>query len=410
MKMRDVAIISAVSFALLLLLEAACYLVYSSRFGFHMPTYFGGAPLFSGQVSDAFDFDPLTLYSHKELPRTKDLFAKYKLTVPLKGKEIRVFIVGGSTVANERKPPGDRISDHIQNRLNKRYGNVRVYNFGVPSYISYNELTLIFSKLIYLQPDLIIVYNGANDAHYASVADQKHWAPNTTELSKNWHIRFEKDLNKQLSVRERLSYLIRGVSYTLALLYQFKMDIQQVKTYTDESLTAEEVSAKLSVGRDEQCLKQSLNAQFKEMYHDSFFANKATFNSTAIDAYFNNTTAIKDLLARNKIAFLHVLQPVAISKKILFPCERSSIEMNNKKFENYSLVFLETYNAMRERLKKLPDSRSQRFKRLDLSRFTDDRKEYLYDDIVHAYSKGILTKIVGTKIGDTVIEYGFLDQ
>ena len=161
-----------------LVLELSAAAIYIHRNGYSRPPLFGGPPLKTQPYFDAFEFDPITVYAHADTPLTEDLWAKPEISLPPRRPgEYRIFVVGGSTVAEVRKPPGDRLADHLQAGLQAQGIAARVFNFGVPSYTSYNELELVVGKLVYLKPNMIIAYDGANDAFYGSTLGAD-WRPN----------------------------------------------------------------------------------------------------------------------------------------------------------------------------------------------------------------------------------------
>jgi hypothetical protein len=82
--------------------------------------------------------------------------------------EVRIFVLGGSTVI------GGRIEAHLQaNGLPQ----ARVYNFGVLSFVSGQELSLLVHRLIDLKPDLVIAYDGGNDVYGPWVYDPRPGYP-----------------------------------------------------------------------------------------------------------------------------------------------------------------------------------------------------------------------------------------
>jgi lysophospholipase L1-like esterase len=84
-----------------------------------------------------------------------------EILVPKPADEFRVFVLGGSTVVGG-KPLA--IPDLIEARLQaKGLPRARVYNFGVVGFVSGQELALLVHRLIDLQPDLVIAYDGGND-------------------------------------------------------------------------------------------------------------------------------------------------------------------------------------------------------------------------------------------------------
>ncbi len=86
-------------------------------------------------------------------------------TIEKNKDEYRIIMLGGSTVflgsPLEKSLPGQLES--IFNEAGLR--SVRVYNWGLVSGVSGQELSTIAHRAIDFDPDLIIVYNGANDSN-----------------------------------------------------------------------------------------------------------------------------------------------------------------------------------------------------------------------------------------------------
>ena len=87
------------------------------------------------------------------------------ITIPKPANELRVFVLGGSTVLMG-SPLSNTIPGVIETNL--RAGGLdraRVYNFGVVSFVSAQELSLLVHRLVALEPDLVIAYDGGNDLY-----------------------------------------------------------------------------------------------------------------------------------------------------------------------------------------------------------------------------------------------------
>lgn len=82
-----------------------------------------------------------------------------------KGNEIRIIMLGGSTTFNGM-PLSKSIAGQLELLFHRDgYNNVKVYNWGVVSSVSGQELTLLLHTVSEYDPDLVIVYDGGNDAH-----------------------------------------------------------------------------------------------------------------------------------------------------------------------------------------------------------------------------------------------------
>jgi len=91
------------------------------------------------------------------------MFSKmnYGTKEPPKAKgELRIFMLGGSTVAYGNPP----LPVYVEEEL-KRHGfhHVRVLNYGVISQNSSQELAHLVYHVLDSEPDMVIFYDGGND-------------------------------------------------------------------------------------------------------------------------------------------------------------------------------------------------------------------------------------------------------
>jgi len=84
----------------------------------------------------------------------------------------RIMMIGGSALFGAGMSMDD---ETIPNQLNKiiheTHSNVEVINAGIPGITSFQELYHIKNKLINFNPDMIIIYDGANDVTYKMITD-----------------------------------------------------------------------------------------------------------------------------------------------------------------------------------------------------------------------------------------------
>jgi lysophospholipase L1-like esterase len=79
--------------------------------------------------------------------------------------ELRIFVLGGSTVF-QGAPLAKTIPGQIESELLDRgFSRARVYNFGIVSAVSGQELALLTHLLVDYAPDVVISYGGGNDMH-----------------------------------------------------------------------------------------------------------------------------------------------------------------------------------------------------------------------------------------------------
>lgn len=81
----------------------------------------------------------------------------------------RVIVIGGSTVWGVGSAtPDENLPARLLKGLREKYPKVKfeVINAGVSGYSSRNEFLYLLSELVYYSPDLVIVYDGWNDASF----------------------------------------------------------------------------------------------------------------------------------------------------------------------------------------------------------------------------------------------------
>jgi lysophospholipase L1-like esterase len=83
----------------------------------------------------------------------------------------RIVLLGGSSAAGATATGNARtIAARLEALLNQaEEGAFQVLNFGVGGNYSYGELMKLVTEVAYLQPDVIIMFDGFNDAHYANL-------------------------------------------------------------------------------------------------------------------------------------------------------------------------------------------------------------------------------------------------
>lgn len=82
------------------------------------------------------------------------------------GADVRIFVLGGSTVRGTPHPPEKSIPALVERRLERRHPReFNVVNAGVSGWFSVNETAFLTQEILpFFQPDAVIVLDGANDA------------------------------------------------------------------------------------------------------------------------------------------------------------------------------------------------------------------------------------------------------
>jgi hypothetical protein len=125
------------------------------------------------KVHHSLEFDPITkqFFPNQDLGNVKinNLgFRGNDISIEKPTDTYRIFVIGGSTTFGVVVDNDETIPTYLQNYFNNidsKY-KIEVINAGVNSGWSFNEVTQINNKIISLNPDLLIIYDGWNDVEH----------------------------------------------------------------------------------------------------------------------------------------------------------------------------------------------------------------------------------------------------
>jgi|LWDU01.1.fsa_nt_gi lysophospholipase L1-like esterase len=81
--------------------------------------------------------------------------------------DYRIIVIGGSTVFGAGVGTDNNTFPYeLNNKFKEKFNNVEVINAGISSLTSFEELYHFKEKLIQLEPNLVIIYDGWNDVGY----------------------------------------------------------------------------------------------------------------------------------------------------------------------------------------------------------------------------------------------------
>jgi hypothetical protein len=251
---------------------------------------------------------------------------------------------------------------------------------------------LLAGKLTGLNPDMVIAYDGVNDAHYSALVPDGLWRPNFTDTAEGYRRRFTSDINLQQSVRDRLVSLLQGASYTMFYASELAggRSIRNIRSTDD--LSPDEYSRWYASLREKAC---SASVAGAAPYPG--LADMARARVEGAIGYARNIATMQAASEAAGAIFVHVLQPTALNKKHLFPCESFSLRWNEAAYHDFKHEMSKQYALLGQETTVLA-KRQHGGIYLDLSHATDDIDEYLYDDWHHAFPTGHLTEIVGDLI------------
>lgn len=249
--------------------------------------------------------------------------------------EIRIFIIGGSTVFGWGVNQTDSIPSLIQNRLKATSAKkVRIINAGIPWYASWHEAALVFFKISEMNPDWIISVDALNDTAQGI-------APNWEPISHGFldpptKVAFER-LHAQADSRSFLSDFL---------------SLSQTYTYISSKLRAREGIA-------------------KGVYHPELW-----------DQYMTLKEKLQALSASRGIRFTTFYQPVIVTGKKLTD-EESRNNETNMRIPEFAEVFKKTYLEGEKRA-----SSSKKFRFISLKEAFKDVEDTIYIDGQHYNVRG----------------------
>ncbi|MCS7184484.1 MAG: SGNH/GDSL hydrolase family protein [bacterium] len=270
----------------------------------------------------------------------------------------RVFILGGSTVFGGHNEKWT-ITHYLKEKLGNTY---EVINAGVIGYSSFNEILLLKTQILNLQPDVVIFLNGRNDIYYNSAINKKH----TIALS------------FYDSIQKLLDDLVNRPNFFSLTKYYIK------KTIISNSAL----------------LTKLYNFYFSLLPKLKVYESFVEISDAAINSYLLNLKIIKLILEENKIKGIIAFQPtLGYGKKELSNYEKSILEYF-KKIEktNWMDEVNKKWKKIGKLVEKIPDSNL--VKTLDLSEVFINEKETCYHDSVHYTPIGC--KLIANKLASII--------
>ncbi len=103
---------------------------------------------------------------------TYSAIAATEVQVPKPDGVYRIVAMGGSSTYGTPNPYDETYPYYLQQVLRDDYGetNVEVVNDGVPGYTSWHNLVDLSTRVLTLDPDLVILYHRAERRHTARSA------------------------------------------------------------------------------------------------------------------------------------------------------------------------------------------------------------------------------------------------
>ena len=266
-----------------------------------------------------------------------------EIATPKPKNEIRIFMVGGSTIFgwphDEERTIPHKIEELIRLRSSRSLASqnktVRVINAGVPWYASWHEASLMFFRILPLEPDWIIVFDGLNDVAQSLLPT---WAPMRLGGFVDPAAQIAAELRYAPSEKRSFFIEILKTSPTFAYFYA----------------------------------KQKAKAQ----------VNTGTYHPEVWDQYIETMEKLSLVTKARGIRFSHFLQPVIVLNKTLV---YSEVVMNasNLRLPEFASLFKKVYL---EGEKKLHENKNLNFK--SLRTIFEDYPDRIYVDGLHYNETG----------------------
>lgn len=277
-----------------------------------------------------------------------------------KGNEFRIIMLGGSTVFN-----GVPLSKSIPGELEQLFyrdgfGNVKVYNWGVVSFNSGQELSLLVHYASDFDPDLVLVYDGANDIYHSYAFESRPGYPY------NWQT-YEAGLK-----------IIRDGPDISQILNMIVLQSRLITSVFGESLRNRIVEAK----------HQTPLSNEEEDY----------VMNTTTDAYLSNLKKMCDFSKGNNSKFIAVLQPMLVFKRPLVGKENKLLGENGIQLQSYIKKSYQLLNNSYLDLEKKNEKGECYY--ADLSKIFLSYDKEIYWDIVHTNNDG--NQFIAAQIYNTI--------
>jgi len=290
---------------------------------------------------------------------------------------IRIIVLGGSSLAGcGYSTNSSTIPALLEKMLNSYYINsgkrYQVLNFGIPGGSTGLEVIKIFSQLIYFEPDIIICFDGFNDAWYAEF---EPYRVGIDHAIINWADFSYKYFELMNGYGRREEYPAKILTFTSSLGLKIK---KYLKIKTNVS---------------------SLYKKYPFYMQSGFVENKY---SSLDNVTYNNLDILASYIAMSRnIKLFCYLQPHTLNgKKVLAEKEKANTDdwflRNNiyksEKFrkENYIRIMNDTFVGLESVYKKL-DRKYRDYKNINFYSITDifsRTRDEVFLDQVHLILKG----------------------
>ena len=300
---------------------------------------------------------------------------------------VRVVMLGGSSLAGATASGNDKtIPAQLEALLNAGGGaRVQVLNFGMGGNYSYGELTRLITEVAYLAPDLLVLFDGYNDAHYANL---EHARAELDAPLMNWADYSYQYFDTMAGLRGALRAPPPVMTYAFLLVAELRgsgigRSVKAEREALYAGLPAWELSSFVAQRdpRFDSVLKTNLD----------FAAAWASRRDTWLFAYLQpHPWEFKDVACERGQGLSMVLKRLGPSVD-----EARYVTVMRAAFQGYAQVYQELASAY---------SDAPRIRFVDLRRIFEGVGDCIYTDAIHYNDDGNLR--IATRMRDDLIEAG----
>lgn len=274
----------------------------------------------------------------------------------------RIIILGGSAAWGTGVTDEDTINAKLERKLNglSEHINYEVINAGDSGYVSTQEFILLFDRIMELDPDLVITFDGFNDIYAGFTNHLAGFPQNFTE--------FKEKLENHNG------------------LYFFWYGLRKILSH---SILLEDLKTKLRT---------------------AFFIRNLSLDNEGIPTAYANISDVAGIYGRNLkymymllnatgVKVLFTIQPaLTVGSKHLTEEEKAILTKMNKEVIAYSKYVNKGYKLFVEELKQIQDEYGART--LDLTGIFDSIKDTIYIDDIHFSEYG--SEIIAQRIFESI--------
>lgn len=251
----------------------------------------GQAPFFQYHPFSAFSWIPNARFL-KQTVNSHGFVSTREIPFERNSNELRIITLGGSSTVGNGNVDEETYPRIFEELLQEKFSakQINVINGAAGGYSTRESLGYFQSRLIYYQPDIVIVMHGWNDMYYFTKTDE--------ELSQ-----WRKDFNLQAmwnpNVSGKLKDLMpKDLQYlSWSQLYLHLRDFVRKATKLDGAQTVEQKYEGVKVDKEGRAVLVM-----------------KPINPKALDTYRNNLEQMKNICNNNGIRIYSILQPTLFAK------------------------------------------------------------------------------------------------